>query len=319
VEAHRRPHRAAQRTLARATLLALTLVLCCNSAAHAVSVRLRWTHPLTNSFNVYVSRPFEVGLDLVRHRRDNLAPDADGVYSAVVPVEDPSMTTYMFVTALDAEGHEGPASQIQSVTAAQLCGATTCDDGIQCTSDVCTIIGCEHQPRDARCEDGHPCTEDACLRHTGCVRSNNRRDCDDGLDCTVGDVCFAGQCAGSVSCAGGVDCDLTTGQCEQVPGCGDGILQSDELCDDGDTSWGWGEACRADCTLQACGDPDDSGNITALDALLILNGALGIGFCDPSVCSIDGSPGGPSSADALRALLIATGESLEIACPPFDP
>jgi len=38
------------------------------------------------------------------------------------------------------------------------------------------------------------------------------------------------------------------------PGCGDGVVASDESCDDGDGNGDTPDACRSDCTLPFCGD-----------------------------------------------------------------
>ncbi len=99
-------------------------------------------------------------------------------------------------------------------------------------------------------------------------------------------------------------------------GCGDGAVTEDEACDDGDSLWSAGRGCRSDCTLVRCGDPDDSGVITASDALLALRAAVGAGVCELSVCNVDGSAGGLSVVDALRILSLATGVALETGCPP---
>jgi len=49
--------------------------------------------------------------------------------------------------------------------------------------------------------------------------------------------------------------DTTTGTTGPAPVCGDGILEGGEACDDGAAN-GPGQACKADCTLNVCGDAD---------------------------------------------------------------
>jgi cysteine-rich repeat protein len=101
-----------------------------------------------------------------------------------------------------------------------------------------------------------------------------------------------------------------------VVACGDGIVNGSEQCDDGNTTWVPGEACRANCSRVACADPDDSGGEpTATDALFTLRAAVGTNFCDARVCNVDGSGDQPSATDALLALSRAVGADVPLACP----
>lgn len=68
---------------------------------------------------------------------------------------------------------------------------------------------------------------------------------------------------------------------------------------------------------QPCGDWNRDGSITALDALGILQVAIGSVQCDVYHCDIDGN-GNVSSTDALRALGLAIGQQIDAACP-VDP
>lgn len=90
--------------------------------------------------------------------------------------------------------------------------------------------------------------------------------------------------------------------------CGDGALGAGEDCDDGDSDWQSGSYCRADCSLVACGDPDDSGKTLAGDALYSLRAAVGAVFCDLCVCDVDAS-GSVTASDALRLLRMAVGDA----------
>jgi len=91
--------------------------------------------------------------------------------------------------------------------------------------------------------------------------------------------------------------------------CGDGFVETPEECDAGPAAWSPGMACRNDCTLLACGDPDGDGKLTATDALFVLRGATGTQACDACVCDVDASAGAApvSVSDALRVLRIAIG------------
>jgi hypothetical protein len=100
------------------------------------------------------------------------------------------------------------------------------------------------------------------------------------------------------------------------PGCGNGVVEGTEECDAGGQRWQAGQACRLDCTLVACGDPDDSGRVTASDALFILRCAIGAVTCSSCICDVDGTGGEPKAGDALRVLRSATGLPVELGCPP---
>jgi cysteine-rich repeat protein len=112
-----------------------------------------------------------------------------------------------------------------------------CDDGSQCTKDVCAgQAGCQNEPLSGSecidgnpctvadhcqdgvcigtpvdCNDGNPCTDDGCNETGGCVFVSNQADCDDGDPCTVADECSDGFCAGlqvACDCKADADCDL---------------------------------------------------------------------------------------------------------------
>jgi hypothetical protein len=63
-----------------------------------------------------------------------------------------------------------------------------------------------------------------------------------------------------------------------------------------------------------CGDPN-GGGITATDALILLQGAVAIGACEPCICDVDGS-GTVSATDALIVLRIAVGQQVTLMCSP---
>jgi cysteine-rich repeat protein len=72
----------------------------------------------------------------------------------------------------------------------------SCDDGNACTEqDLCSGGACAGSP--VTCDDGDECTLDVCDPSTGCAHST---DCDDGDPCTEADVCGGGICAGQRVC-----------------------------------------------------------------------------------------------------------------------
>jgi hypothetical protein len=117
--------------------------------------------------------------------------------------------------------------------------------------------------------------------------------------------------------AGGTSTTVTSTTSTTLSGepvCGDGIVDGDEQCDDGDAVWQPGQTCAADCTTVACGDPDDSGTHTATDALMALRAAVGTAVCDPCVCDVDGGVaggvilGGGVTADSSVSRLVDGGD-----------
>jgi len=209
-----------------------------------------------------------------------------------------------------------------------------CDDAVACTVDACGPSGaCTHSPDDRVCDDGNPCTTNSCDALFGCIDLANSAPCDDGLACTVGDRCSNRICVGVPDCPEGSTCSLLSGRCvvdgstttmptsttttttDGLRMCGNLTLEGAEQCDDGDVLWERGQACRADCSLVACGDPDDSGRLTASDALFILRAAVGVEVCDRCVCDVDSTSGPPRASDALRVLWVAVGLDIELRCP----
>jgi hypothetical protein len=62
-------------------------------------------------------------------------------------------------------------------------------------------------------------------------------------------------------------------------------------------------------------DVNDSGAVTAIDALAILKASVGGNECEPLVCVCDVAGGGSINAtDALQALRIAVGLAVAASC-----
>ncbi|HYC54407.1 MAG TPA: dockerin type I domain-containing protein [Candidatus Binatia bacterium] len=68
-------------------------------------------------------------------------------------------------------------------------------------------------------------------------------------------------------------------------------------------------------TLEAaeCGDANGDGKVSAIDALVILHAAVGMGSCAPAVCDVDGN-GKVNAGDALRTLKSAVGHATPMLC-----
>jgi hypothetical protein len=66
--------------------------------------------------------------------------------------------------------------------------------------------------------------------------------------------------------------------------------------------------------VPACGDPTGDGEVTATDALVALNAAIGLTSCDLAYCDVDDS-GAVVASDALAILNFAIGLPIELSCP----
>ncbi len=96
--------------------------------------------------------------------------------------------------------------------------------------------------------------------------------------------------------------------------CGDGVVELDEECDDGDTTFLTGDYCRADCKAVACGVPVGAGTFPAAsDALYVLRAAVGLVPCDRRVCDVNHSTN-LTATDALLVLRKAVGQSVDLNC-----
>ena len=94
---------------------------------------------------------------------------------------------------------------------------TECKDDDPCTvGDHCEAGACVSTP--AICNDDNPCTDDSCEASGKCLFSPNNDDCDDLNPCTVADQCAEGSCNGT-----SVNCD-----CAANSDCG--ILEDGDLC-----------------------------------------------------------------------------------------
>jgi cysteine-rich repeat protein len=96
--------------------------------------------------------------------------------------------------------------------------------------------------------------------------------------------------------------------------CGNGVLNVEEDCDDGDNDWMRGDFCRRDCSVVECGDTNDDGNQDITDALYILRSAVGLEQCTLLVCDVNGDLRIRAS-DALRMLQFSVGLNVTLACP----
>lgn len=119
-----------------------------------------------------------------------------------------------------------------------------CKDGVKCAAWTCSSGKCTVHL--GKCDDGNQCTDDVCDADKGCTATNNAAACDDGNKCTGPDKCGGGKCAGpglKEVCGGGdEDCDGSTDE-EAAVGCKNRYWDGD---DDG-----WGVASKKKCLCKA--------------------------------------------------------------------
>ncbi|MEM9069148.1 MAG: hypothetical protein AAGE52_11610 [Myxococcota bacterium] len=114
-----------------------------------------------------------------------------------------------------------------------------CDDGHECTIDMCAVGGsCRHTALNERCADGEICSpERGCT--SGCETA---ADCDNGMFCDGEEQCLGGMCAPA----------------RRAPDCADGNECTVDICDE---SVGAGGGCRYE-TAAGC----DAGVVVGMDA-----------------------------------------------------
>ncbi|MFT4571539.1 MAG: cysteine-rich repeat protein [Hyphomicrobiaceae bacterium] len=185
-----------------------------------------------------------------------------------------------------------------------------CFDDVFCNGlETCSVeSGCQVAPSEADCSglDG-VCEAGVCDAELDiCVReaANESAGCDDGDECSDNDVCAAGVCQGVAI----PDC--------VVPVCGNGTVEGDETCDDGDAVFAFGDACSGTCLRVPCGRPTNSmrARPVASDALYVLRVAVGDGACVPEVCDVNNS-GLIRASDALAVLVAAVAGDVTLICP----
>jgi cysteine-rich repeat protein len=145
-----------------------------------------------------------------------------------------------------------------------MCHAGTplvCDDGIDCTVDVCDAIdGCVIDSLDhMECDDGIPCTDDICNEHFGCTNpSNVANPCacplETDAECEDGNPCTTDSCGADLTCSNdfvvdGTSCDDTLSCTDNDMCSAEGVCRGTPTEDDG-----------VDCTVDSCTETDGPQN-----------------------------------------------------------
>ena len=207
-----------------------------------------------------------------------------------------------------------------------------CEDGLFCTNgDVCAAGACV--PGGARdCGDANECTTDACNESTDvCDNLANTNACDDALFCTVNDACAGGTCTGAARPCGDSNVCTTDGCDEGADACTN--VNNTVPCDDADACTTGDVCANGQCTGTAipnCGSTtttteepvcpvcgnffDDDCELTASDALGVLQAAVDLHECSLTVCDFNGD-GEITAFDALAVLRASVDLPSDPNCP----
>lgn len=194
------------------------------------------------------------------------AADAGSARAVTIVYSDPDglqdTCSFSLRVPLCGDGLIDPNSGEQCDPGAQPIG---CNVGDTCTPS-CVCVPCGNGVVDAgeQCDDGNTQGGDCCS--SACQFEAAGATCaDDGDQCTQ-DVCGAGPDQGSCTHP---PANPAPSQCQQ--GCGNGILEAPEQCDDGNTQGG--DCCDASCMFES-GVCDDGNSCTA-------DGVCLAGLCAP--------------------------------------
>ena len=136
-----------------------------------------------------------------------------------------------------------------------------------CSDQVCSLSACGDGLTDSQtgeqCDDGNEVSGDGCEPGTCEFSCEADTDCDDSLACNGSETCDTSThaCAPGTDAADGTTCTLAEGgdgECRfgtcRVVGCGNGLPDDGEDCDDGNEISN--DGCEADCTLTCVVDED---------------------------------------------------------------
>ena len=246
-------------------------------------------------------------LTLVNVRRDGVVSDAFTLTKGADPcASDGDCDDGVACTTDTCDGASGECSNTPS--------DGSCDDGIACTTDTCDVGagGCTNEADPSACaDDGLFCNgTEVCDVDTGCV-SAGAPDCSSFDDSCATGVCNeeADTCEGQPSNEGQT--------CDQ----GDGVCTFDSICTAGECVPSTAchpvcEYCDSGACRDLCGNPIDPANDTrtVADGLKTLRVAVGVDTCDSCLCDVDDS-GAVTATDALILLQFAVGLPLQLSCP----
>ena len=180
-----------------------------------------------------------------------------------------------------------------------------CDDGNAINTDACT-----NTCQTASCSDGfvragvEQCDDGNAINTDACTSTCQTAKCGDGFIRAGVETCDDGN---------GVSTDACPTTCEPAT-CGDGFVRTGfEECDDANVDGG--DGCSNLCEVeQPCGDATGNGEITASDALRVLQKSVGLDVeCPTWACNVDGK-NDVAASDALQVLRTSVGLPTVLAC-----
>jgi cysteine-rich repeat protein len=195
------------------------------------------------------------------------------VNPVVVPTRKKGKKTGKLKVVLSAKNADKPKRKDKDIfvfmcqprPAGESCpGATTTTTTVETTTTTTMPGFCGDGVLDAgeQCDDGNPdptdgCTNDCTICGDGSITAPE--ECDDGPGtCSAGMTgssclndaeCDTSEAAGDGVCALANDGTTCAPNCK-LPGCGDGLVEPGETCDDGNTQDG--DNCPSNCVIAAC-------------------------------------------------------------------
>jgi sulfatase modifying factor 1 len=209
-------------------------------------------------------------------------PNGDLVCNVTSPATDDDPLNFTWSWWVGS-GPEQPGGYTFSSTNLNACDRIFCRLTV---TDGLHVVGSEpgsyQLPIGPPCTDSDLCTDNACGQMGGCLITVNEAPCSDGDICTVDDQCTDGACLPGETSApdDGIACTLdgcepgigvthapmhalcetdalcVTGTCDPNSGCveaptegccGNGVIEGDESCDDGNSDEG--DGCSPTCTV----------------------------------------------------------------------
>ena len=152
---------------------------------------------------------------------------------------------------------DGAAADATSGDCTGAADGTACGAGSICVGGACVAGRCGDGVVDARseqCDDANATAFDGC-EPTCMFTCSADASCDDLIACNGSETCdtvSTHRCVGGSPLLDGAECTLAaggTGSCRDgtcvIPGCGNGVVEGDEHCDDGNTTAR--DGCETDC------------------------------------------------------------------------
>jgi cysteine-rich repeat protein len=181
---------------------------------------------------------------------------------------------------------------------------TSCGTSLVCVDGACVQTRCGDgfvdTTSDEQCEDGNGIAFDGCEPESCRFTCADDAECDDARPCNGGETCDAAlhTCVAGAPLTAGTECaqpDGSDGVCRSeacvAAGCGNGVPDGDEECDDGNDDQA--DGCENDCTFscEADGDCDDgdpcTGAETCDEATHVCEAGEALACADESPCTTD--------------------------------